>query len=130
MLRELRILPLCALAALGYANSRVAARSALHSAWGERGSLCAEPVDAIGYNGGYTGHDEPSLLFYSDTRGSGNRMTYTLRLPSDPPTPPSQDGTGGTFTFQLHPAFWVGMVMCDDQSAPNPGGSTVNGVSL
>jgi hypothetical protein len=51
-------------------------------------------------------------------------MTYTLRLPADPPTPPNQLGTGGTFNFQLHPAFWLGMVVCDDQSAPNPGGST------
>jgi hypothetical protein len=36
-----------------------------------------------------------------------------------------QNGTGGTFNFQLHPAFWLGMSMCDDQSAPNPGGSSV-----
>jgi hypothetical protein len=46
------------------------------------------------------------------------------------PTPPNQLGTGGTFNFQLHPAFWLGMVVRDDQSAPNPGGSTVGGVSL
>lgn len=73
---------------------------------------------------GYTGHDEPSLLFYSNTAGSGNDNTYTLRLPTDPPKLPRQDGSGGTFNFQLHPAFWFGMAMCDDQSAPNPGGST------
>jgi hypothetical protein len=130
MLRALRILPLCALAALGYANLSVAASANLHHDCDESGSLCTEPVDPIGYGGAYTGHDEPSLLFYSNTPGSGNTMTYTLRLPSDPPTFPTQDGTGGTFTFQLHPAFWIGMVMCDDQSAPNPGGATVNGVSL
>jgi len=40
-------------------------------------------------------------------------------LPKDPPTLPKQDGTGGTFNFQLHPAFWFGMAMCDTQSAPN-----------
>ncbi|HEX9040574.1 MAG TPA: hypothetical protein VF838_06030 [Trebonia sp.] len=72
----------------------------------------------------YTGHDEPSLLFYSNTAGSGNDNTYTLRLPTDPPALPRQDGSGGTFNFQLHPAFWFGMAMCDDQSAPNPGGSS------
>jgi hypothetical protein len=72
----------------------------------------------------YTGHDEPSVLFYSDTAGSGNDNTYTLRLPTDPPMLPRQDGSGGTFNFQLHPAFWFGMAMCDDQSAPNPGGSS------
>ena len=35
-------------------------------------ALCTEPVDSIGYAGEYTGHDEPSLLFYSNTAGSGN----------------------------------------------------------
>jgi hypothetical protein len=89
------------------------------------GILCAEVYDSIGYGGAYTGHDEPSVLFYSDVRGSGNTGRYRLRLPKDPPTLPTQDGTGGTFNFQLHPTFWVGMAMCDDQSAPNPGGSSV-----
>ena len=74
---------------------------------------------------GYTGHDEPSLLFYSNTAGSGNNQTYTMTLPSDPPKVPRQDGSGGTFNFQLHPAFWFGLAMCDDQSAPNPGGSSL-----
>jgi hypothetical protein len=89
------------------------------------GFLCAEVYQSIGYNGAYTGHDEPSVLFYSAVAGSGNTMTYLLQLPKDPPTLPKQDGTGGTFNFQLHPAFWVGMAVCDDQSAPNPGGSSV-----
>ena len=89
----------------------------------QSGVLCTEVYDSIGYGGAYTGHDEPSLLFYSDVPGSGNTGVYFLRVPKDPPTQPTQDGTGGTFNFQLHPAFWVGMAMCDDQSAPNPGGS-------
>jgi hypothetical protein len=89
------------------------------------GILCTEVYDPIGYQGVYTGHDEPAVLFYSSVRGSGNSNVYRLRLPKDPPTLPKQDGTGGTFNFQLHPAFWVGMAMCDDQSAPNPGGSLV-----
>src|SRR6516225_6530980 len=89
------------------------------------GILCAEVYEPIGYHGAYTGNDEPSLLFYSSTAGSGNSSIYRLRLPKDPPTLPKQDGTGGTFNFQLHPAFWVGMAMCDDQSAPNPGGSLI-----
>jgi len=81
--------------------------------------------DPVGYEGAYTGHDEPAVLFYSNVRGSGHTNIYRLRLPKDPPTLPKQDGTGGTFNFQLHPAFWFGMAMCDDQSAPNPGGSSV-----
>jgi hypothetical protein len=87
------------------------------------GVLCAEVYDSIGYGGAYTGHDEPSILFYSGIPGSGNTGVYFVRLPKDPPTAPKQDGSGGTFNFQLHPAFWVGMALCDDQSAPNPGGS-------
>lgn len=92
--------------------------------------FCAEVYDSIGYEGAYTGHDEPSLLFYSNTPGSGNSNIYRLTLPMDPPNPPSQDGTGGTFNFQLHPAFWFGMAMCDDQSAPNPGGSALAGANV
>jgi hypothetical protein len=130
MSTALRILPLGALAALAYANLSVAAGGVASHDCDEGGVLCTETVDPIGYNGAYTGHDEPSLLFYSDRAGSGNTMTWILRLPADPPTPPNQLGTGGTFNFQLHPALWVGMVVCDDQSAPNPGGSAVNGVSL
>ncbi len=84
----------------------------------EPGSLCAEPVDSIGYGGAYTGHDEPSLLFYSDVAGSGNSSLYRVQLPTDPRVLPTQDGTGGTWNFQLHPALWFGMALCDNQSAP------------
>jgi len=87
--------------------------------------LCTETVDPWNYAGQYTGHDEPSVLFYSNTAGSGNSNLYKLSLPVDPPTLPAQNGTGGTFHFQLHPAFWFGMALCDDQSGPNPGGSAV-----
>jgi hypothetical protein len=89
------------------------------------GIFCTEVYQSIGYHGAYTGHDEPSVLFYSDAAVSGNTMVYLLQLPKDPPKLPTQGGTGGTFNFQLHPAFWFGMAMCDDQSAPNPGGSSV-----
>ncbi|HVD12229.1 MAG TPA: hypothetical protein VNB46_03250 [Gaiellaceae bacterium] len=81
-------------------------------------AICAEPSDSIGYGGEYTGHDEPSLLFYSNTPGSGNSSKYSIRLPSDPKVLPNQAGTAGTWNFQLHPAFWLGMALCDNQSAP------------
>jgi hypothetical protein len=84
----------------------------------EPGALCTEPVDSIGYGGAYTGHDEPSLLFYSNTAGSGNSSLYHLRLPTDPKVLPNQAGTAGTWNFQLHPAFWLGMALCDNQSGP------------
>src|SRR5205823_421319 len=67
---------------------------------------------------------------YSSTAGSGNNQVYSLTLPSDPPTAPNQSGTGGTDNFQLHPAFWFGMAMCDNESAPNPGGSTLAGPNV
>jgi hypothetical protein len=69
----------------------------------------------------YVGHDEPAANFYGSTPGAGNDVTYTIRLPKDPPQQPKQDGSGATWNFQLHPAFWFGMAMCDDQSAPAPG---------
>jgi hypothetical protein len=65
----------------------------------------------------YIGHDEPSTLFYSNQAGSGNQMRYKLTLPRDPsPSNPTQRGK--SFNFELHPAFWFGMAMCDTQSYP------------
>src|SRR5262245_3395455 len=84
----------------------------------EGSPICAETADALGYQGEYTGHDEPSLLFYSDTAGAGNNQNYRLVVPKDPPVLPRQDGTGGTFNFQDRIAFWFGMDLCDNQSAP------------
>ena len=96
----------------------------------ENAPFCTEVYDSIGYGGAYTGHDEPSLLFYSNTPGAGNSNIYRLTLPKDPPNPPKQDASAGTFNFQLHPAFWFGMAMCDDQSSPNPGGSALAGPNI
>ena len=81
-------------------------------------SLCTEVSDSIAYDGSYVGHDEPSLLFYANRSGSGNSNVYKLTLPSDPKVMPNQSGTAGTWNFQLHPAFWFGMALCDTQSYP------------
>jgi hypothetical protein len=75
------------------------------------------------YRGRYIGHDEPSLLFYSSVPGSGNYTQYQLVLPKDPakfPSDANPAGTGGptVWNFQLHPAFWFGMALCDTQSYP------------
>jgi hypothetical protein len=96
----------------------------------DNGPLCTEINEfsngqTSNYEGVYVGHDEPSVLFYSNVPGSGNHMRYRLVLPKDPPVLPNQAGTGGTFNFQLHPAFWFGLALCDTQSYPNPG----NGVA-
>src|SRR5258708_913943 len=93
-----------------------------HPTCAEDAVACTELAQPVA---GYTGHDEPSLLFYSNHAGSGNSDLYRMTLPTDPPTRPVQDGTGGTFNFHLHPPFLFGMAMCEDQSAPTPGGSTL-----
>ncbi len=65
----------------------------------------------------YVGHDEPSLLFYSNKPGSGNRMQYSVTLPREPsPSHPTQPGKG--YNFELNGALWFGMALCDTQSYP------------
>ena len=100
--------------------SIVAGDAHAHIECGYSRNLCAEVDDteAFAY---YVGHDEPSLLFYSDHPGSGNRMQYVLTLPSDPAVPASGvPNPGQSFNFELHPAFWFGMAICDTQSSPRP----------
>ncbi len=82
-------------------------------------TLCTETYDPETLGNGYVGHDEPSLLFYSGTPGSGNTMTYRMTLPKDPCTSAADPRFAGvSCNFQLRPAFWFGMAMCDDQSYP------------
>jgi hypothetical protein len=94
------------------------ARAASFNCSEPEAALCAETADSIGYGGEYTGHDEPSLLFYSNQPGSGNSSNYAVKLPTDPKVLPNQAGTAGTWNFQVHIAYWFGMALCDNQSAP------------
>src|ERR1700719_3163442 len=57
--------------------------------------LCTDLARGVNYEGQYSGHDEPSLLFYSNKPGSGNTSVYYLRLPKDPKAQPVQGGTNG-----------------------------------
>lgn len=122
-----RMLALAAIAALAAvyvpasALPRAQAAPARTPFCGVHAALCTETAEPWNYQGIYTGHDEPSVLYYSNVPGSGNSDLYQLTLPTDPPTLPAQDGSGGTWNFQLHPAFWFGMALCDNQSAPLPG---------
>src|SRR5947207_1155772 len=84
----------------------------------EGSPLCAEPAESIGYGGRYTGHDEPAIVFYSNRTGSATNQRYELTIPQDSLIPPRQDGKGGTFNFQNRIAFWFGLALCDNQSAP------------
>jgi hypothetical protein len=79
-------------------------------------SLCADVYTQLGDE--YVGHDEPSLEFKSSEPGSGNDITYQVRLPDDPPQKPRADGSGGTWNFELRPTFWFGLTLCDSESAP------------
>jgi hypothetical protein len=81
-----------------------------------RSSLCIDAYDNPGDE--YVGHDEPSIEFKSGVPGSGNDMTYTVTLPTDPHARPGSTGAGGTWNFQLRPTFWFGLTLCDSESAP------------
>jgi len=77
--------------------------------------LCTEVADAQTAFGHYVGHDEPSVLFYSDQPGSGNHMQYNLTLPVEPPGA-FNDEKG--YSGEITPAYWFGMAMCATQSYP------------
>ena len=80
-------------------------------------SLCADTY--VNPPGQYVGHDEPSLEFKSGVAGSGNDITYTITLPTEPSQQPNNSGAGGTtWNFQLRPTFWFGLTLCDTESAP------------
>jgi len=78
--------------------------------------LCTEISNAYNPWPYYVGHDEPSNLYYSNVPGSGNQMQYELTLPKDPQG--TKEVKGKSWNFQLTPAFWFGMAMCDTQSFP------------
>jgi hypothetical protein len=78
--------------------------------------LCTEVNQSDEVFGHYVGHDEPSVLFYSNKAGSGNEMEYSGILPTEP-SPTNVPGKH-VYTFEYTPAFWFGMAMCDTQSYP------------
>ncbi len=101
------------------ARAATASSSHMHIDCAAGAVICTEVYDseAVFGEGHYIGHDEPSTLFYSNRPGSGNQMRYRLVLPKDP-TPANPLTAGKSYNFQLHPAFWFGMAMCDTQSYP------------
>lgn len=80
-------------------------------------AMCAEVADSDGVFGHYVGHDEPSVLFESNTPGSGNHMRYNITLPTDPPAS-NPNAVNKSYAFELSGAEWLGMAMCDTQSFP------------
>jgi hypothetical protein len=91
------------------------------------GDLCTDPirvVDGTGSrfsdNGWYVGHDEPSVKFISSDPGSGNTMSYLMRVATDPARSPTVD-LKVTHYGELSVAPWFGLPICDPLSYPqNP----------
>lgn len=86
------------------------------------GAICAE-VHANGQlddNGWYIGHDEPTVQFYSNQPGSSTDLTWEPTLPVDPSAAPTVLGPGKDVThfFELMPAMWYSMALCDPGSYP------------
>src|SRR5689334_4724975 len=81
----------------------------------EYSRICPDVNDNSNVFDQYVGHDEPSLLFYSNTPGSGNQLSTVVRIPSDPP--PSQP-LSRSYNFETGSTFWFGMALCDTQSYP------------
>jgi hypothetical protein len=71
-------------------------------------------------NGHYIGHDEPDVTFLSSTPGSGDNVSWTDTLGTDPSAAPtvSTPGSDVTHWFELSPAPWFSMAMCDGNSYP------------
>jgi hypothetical protein len=84
---------------------------------------CTDPHGDYGErffdNGKYIGHDEPSVRFLSSRPNSGSRLVWRLTLPQKDPVP-TQSGSS-VATFELTPAVWIGLALCDSNSYPqNP----------
>ncbi|HEV2376425.1 MAG TPA: hypothetical protein VGS19_30170 [Streptosporangiaceae bacterium] len=86
--------------------------------------LCADPYQI--WNGQtsrfydnkhYVGHDEPSVKFISSTAGSGNTMSYGMRIPMDPAAAPTASGSVTDYG-ELSVAPWFGLPICDPKSYP------------
>src|SRR5215470_7563342 len=94
------------------------ASASQHAALNCEYATCAEvanPQEVFG--GQYVGHDEPSAVFYSNTPGAGNHMTYSMTLPHDP-SPANPNTPGKSYSFQLNGSIWLGMALCATQSYP------------
>jgi hypothetical protein len=71
-------------------------------------------------NGTYIGHDEPDMTFLSSLSGSGNNVTWTETLGTDPAAAPTDANPGSDVShwFEDSPAPWFSMAICDSNSYP------------
>jgi len=93
-----------------------------------RASLCTDISGAVkGSYGGkfydnkhYIGHDEPDVTYLSNAPGSGNNVSWTETLGRDPHGTPGDSNPGSDLSkwFELSPAPWFSMALCDPNSFP------------
>jgi hypothetical protein len=71
-------------------------------------------------NGHYIGHDEPDMTFNSTKAGSGNTVSWSETLPTDPAKLPTVKTPGSDVAhwFQLSIAPWFSMALCNGNSYP------------
>jgi hypothetical protein len=71
-------------------------------------------------NGIYIGHDEPDTTFLSPKPGSGGNVSWNLTLGTDPAAAPTGTSPGNDVShwFELTPAPWLSMALCDGNSYP------------
>jgi hypothetical protein len=100
-----------------HARTHVTVSRHAHINCAQSSAMCAEVANSDDVFGHYVGHDEPSVLFNSDTPGSGNHMSYNVVLPKDP-SASNPNRPNRSYSFELSGADWFGMVMCDTQSYP------------
>jgi hypothetical protein len=88
-------------------------------------SNCADPMSLYDDvptrfqdNGQYIGHDTPGVKFISTDAGSGNSMSYLMRLAADPKAAPTVGSPAVTDYAELSQAQWFGLPLCDPKSYP------------
>jgi hypothetical protein len=88
------------------------------------GATCVDPMKVTNgkgqrfyENGHYVGHDEPSVKFISSAPGSGNTMSYLMKIPVDPRKTPTPNASVTDYG-ELSVAPWFGLPMCDPHSYP------------
>jgi len=71
-------------------------------------------------NGNYIGHDEPDATMVSSAPGSGNNVTWSITLGADPSAALTDKKPGKDVSdyFELTPAPWLSMSLCDPNSYP------------
>src|SRR5262249_684407 len=72
---------------------------------------CPDPIGSNEYNGGYIGHDEPNIVFYSDKPHSASNLQWEFVLPREHAPPATQ-------SFQNFTSFWSGLPICDQNAHP------------